>query len=127
MRFAVCGGIGASIDFSILFLLVQILGVTPYIGYIGSTSLALIVVFFSNKYFTFNNHEKRHGQQFLKFLLVYGIGFTCNVGIASFLFWSGIHYMLSKAFAIAIVAFWNYSLSHGFVFKRVGEVDEGAV
>lgn len=120
----VCGGLGASVDFSLLFLLVQLLGVSPYIGYIGSTSVALVVVFFMNKYFTFRNHE--HGrEQFVKFLLVYGVGFLFNVGIASFLFWSSLHYMLAKVCAIALVAFWNYALSHGFVFKRRGEVNVG--
>lgn len=117
LRFAVCGGIGAAVDFSLLFLLVQVLGVTPYVGYVGSTSVALIVVFFTNKHFTFRNHERCHGEQFLRFLLVYGIGFLFNIGIASFLYWSGLHYMLAKVCAIAVVAFWNYALSHGFVFK----------
>ncbi len=125
LRFAVCGGIGASVDFSLLFLLVQVLGLIPYLGYIGSTSVALVVVFFSNKHFTFRNHERRHREQFLKFLLVYGVGFLFNVGIASFLYWSGLHYMLAKVCAIAVIALWNYALSHGFVFKRREEVDAG--
>ncbi|OGJ55132.1 hypothetical protein A3D11_03620 [Candidatus Peribacteria bacterium RIFCSPHIGHO2_02_FULL_49_16] len=127
MRFAVCGGAGAIVDFSSLYILVQILGVVPYVGYVGSTSFALIVVFFSNKYFTFKNHEKKHGTQFLKFLLVYGTSFVLNVGIASFLYWFGLQYMLAKALAIAILAFWNYSLSHGFVFKRQENLDVGAI
>lgn len=112
----VCGGLGASVDFSLLFFLVQVLGLTPYLGYIGSTSVALVIVFFANKYFTFRNHE--HGrEQFFKFLLVYGVGFGFNVGIASLLYWSGFQYMLAKALAIVFVAFWNYALSHGFVFR----------
>lgn len=118
LRFAVCGGLGASVDFSLLFLLVQVLGLVPYVGYIGSTSVALVVVFFANKYFTFRNHEGRHREQFLRFLLVYGVGFGFNVGIASFLYWSHVHYMIAKAIAIAIIAFWNYALSHGFVFTK---------
>ena len=116
LRFMVCGGLGATVDFSLLYLLVQVLGLTPYLGYIGSTSVALVVVFFTNKYFTFRNREPRHREQFLRFLLVYGVGFLFNVGIASFLYWSDVHYMIAKAVAIAIVAFWNYALSHGFVF-----------
>lgn len=116
LRFAACGGLGASVDFSILFLLVQILGITPYLGYIGSTSVALVVVFFANKHFTFRNRERRHREQFLRFLLVYGVGFIFNIGIASFLYWAGFHYMLAKVCAIAIIAFWNYALSHVFVF-----------
>lgn len=104
-------------DFSLLLLFVQVLGLTPYIGYLGSGSVSLVVVFFANKYFTFRSHEGRHREQFLRFLLVYGVGFVFNISIASFLYWSGVHYMLAKTFAIAIVAFWNYALSHGFVFK----------
>lgn len=117
LRFAACGGLGATVDFSLLFLLVRVLGLTPYLGYVGSTSVALVVVFFANKYFTFRNNERRHREQFLKFLLVYGVGFIFNIGIASFLYWSGIHYMLAKVIAIAIVASWNYALSQGFVFR----------
>lgn len=115
------------VDFSLLYLLVQVLDVIPYIGYVGSTSVALVVVFFANKHFTFRNHERRHREQFLRFLLVYGVGFIFNIGIASFLYWSGLHYMLAKVVAIAIIACWNYALSHRFVFQKgEGERAEAA-
>ena len=28
--------------------------------------------------------------------------------------------MLAKVCAIAVIAFWNYALSHGFVFRKGG-------
>lgn len=123
LKFAVCGAIGASIDLGTLTLLVEAAGMNPHGGFAISTFLAVVFVFLANKHFTFQNHEKKYAHQVLKFSLVYGCAVVFNISLSSLFFWAGFHYSLSKVLAIGIVAFWNYSLSHGFVFTKSEEVD----
>lgn len=127
LKFAICGGLGASIDLASLTVLVEAFGMSPHAGYIISTLLAVSVVFVGNKFFTFRNHEKKYLSQLLKFALVYGCAVIFNVGLSSLFFASGMHYILAKVVAIGIVAVWNYCLSHGFIFKKSEEVDVAIV
>jgi len=123
LKFVVCGAIGASIDLGTLTMLIEVGGMNPHMGFVISTLLAVIFVFLANKHFTFRNHEKKYAHQVLKFALVYGCAVVFNIGISSVFFWAGLHYSLSKALAIGLVAVWNYSLSHGFVFRKKDTVD----
>jgi len=133
-RFAVAGGTGSIIDLGTLTLLVKYAGVSPNIAFIISTLLAVTVVFVINKYFTFGNKEKNVMHQALKFALVYGVAIVVNIAMSSFFFWVGSKYLtgtidevyvalIAKALAIGIGAVWNYTLSHGFVFKKNEDVD----
>lgn len=127
LKFAICGGLGAGIDLGSLTVFVEILDLSPHVGYVFSTLIAVSIVFVGNKFFTFRNHEKKYVSQILKFALVYGCAVAFNIGLSSLFFVSGIHYVVSKIFAIGIVAVWNYSLSHGFIFKKSEEVDVAIV
>lgn len=133
-RFAVCGGIGASIDIGSLTLFVEYFHIPSRIAFLPSSLLAVTFVFLANKYFTFANHEKQYANQLLKFALVYGLAFALNLTITYGLFWVGmrmflgplreIHIaILSKVLAIGFGAIWNYVLSHGFVFKKSEPID----
>jgi putative flippase GtrA len=123
VKFALCGGIGATIDLSTLTFFVEVLGVNPHLGFAISTLLAVIFVFLANKHFTFKNHEKKYVSQACKFAIVYGIAIALNISLSSFLYWVGLHYLLSKVVAIGTIAIWNYALSHGFVFKKKENID----
>lgn len=59
----------------------------------------------------------------MKFIMVYGVSLVTNILISNFLLWLGVYYIFAKVGAIAIGAFWNYALSHGFVFKKGEEID----
>lgn len=119
-KFAVCGLIGASLDLGSLTFLVEVLDMDPRVGFIFSTLLAVIFVFIANKRFTFENRELRYGQQVLKFALVYGVAIMLNLTISYTLLWFGMYYLLAKICAIGFGAFWNYTLSHSFVFRKAG-------
>ena len=123
IKFCVCGGIGATIDLSSLTFFVEVLDVDPAIAFIPSAGLAVTFVFFANKYFTFNNREKKHLSQAAKFAIVYGTAITSNLAISWTLLWLGVHYFLARVVAIGIGAVWNYSMSHGFVFKKGEKID----
>lgn len=133
-RFAIAGGTGSIIDLGTLTLLIKYGGVSPNIAFIISTLLAVTVVFLINKYFTFGNKDKNLMHQAMKFALVYGVAIVVNIGMSSFFFWIGSKYLtgvidevyialIAKAIAIGIGAVWNYTLSHGFVFRKNEDVD----
>lgn len=123
LKFAVCGSIGACIDLGSLTVFVEVFGLNPNRAFVFSTFLAVIFVFLANKHFTFQNHERAYGRQALKFALVYGASFVFNISLSSLFYWWGLYYLLAKVLAIGTVSLWNYSLSHGFVFKKGEEVD----
>lgn len=129
VRFILTGGTGAGIEFLTLALLVEVFHVDRAIA--GTVSLipSVIYVFLMNKYFTFKNLEKKHGSQVLKFLIVYGLAIVFNITLYNVLIWLHVFYPLAKAVAIGIVAFWNYILSQGFIFRRtvVGDEDVAIV
>ena len=135
MRFAIAGGVGACIDFGVLAIQVEIFDISPHIAYIPSGLGAVVFVFFFNKYVTFKNHEPA-GKQGLKFALVYSTAFVLNYVLATGFyslsqmvlqeegFLRGKAYLLAKAAAIGIVSIMNYTLSHGFIFKRMEDAPE---
>lgn len=136
-KFIVCGLTGAAIEFSIIFVLVEMLFMDPRVAYIPSGLITVVFVFFFNKYVTFGNTERDHLGQTLRFAMVYGAAFVLNYLLASGVYSAGLALVLSrraatpdayqlsmrllpyaaKAFAIAVVAVWNYCFSHAFIFK----------
>ena len=115
LRFIICGSTGAVIDLSTLTLLVRN-GVNEHTASILSSTLSVLFIFFANKHFTFGDREGDHVTHALKFALVYGLAFIFNISITSILLFLNVHYFLAKVIAIGMVVFWNYSLSHAFIF-----------
>lgn len=116
MRFAVCGGLGACIDFGSLWFMVNTLGWPEKYAFIVSTGLAMIFVFISNRFFTFKSTDDARGQA-IKFFMVYFFAAALNYGLSLSFFLLGVHYILSKALAIGIIMFFNYFCLNRFVFK----------
>jgi putative flippase GtrA len=118
LKFAVSGGLGAVVDFGGLFLLQHAVGLEARHAVVLSIFPALIVVFLMNKYFTFRDSKAPHGKQAAKFAAVYALAILWNI-ILSLVFLSvGLPAPVAKALAIACVSLWNYTLLHGFVFRR---------
>lgn len=118
LRFAVCGGLGACIDFGVLALLTRTLLWAPEMALIVSTGCAFLFVFLSNKYFTFR--DAAHGKssvQALKFLVVYLLSALSNYALSVLLYRSGLMVEVAKALAIGIMMFVNYAFLRSFVFK----------
>lgn len=118
MRFVVCGGLGACVDFGTLHLLVAYAGWEEKHALLVSTGLALIFVFFANRFFTFRAHGSRAGKQVIKFLMVYLVAASLNYAFSLGFIAAGAHYLLAKAMAIGLVMFFNYFSLNGFVFKK---------
>lgn len=127
LKFALAGGIGSVIDLGSLTLFVEYGGMDERIAVIPSTLCSVTVVFFLNKFITFRNKEKKMGAQAFKFAIVYGVAIISNITISALLITLGLHYLLAKAAAIGVGAFWNYAMSHGFVFKKTDPITEEVV
>jgi putative flippase GtrA len=127
LKFCIAGAIGATIEFSVISVLVQQYNVPAQIAFLPSGLASLVFVFFFNKYITFGNREKKAAKQSLKFIIVYSMAFVINYSLASGLYFVGKQTLplselnialLAKAVAIGITAFWNYFFSSGFIFKQ---------
>lgn len=138
MKFAVCGLVGMTLDLSTVALLIHFAGFSGYAATIPSSLVGASFVFVANKFFTFRDHESHVGGQILKFAVVYGVAIFLNVVLSWGFLWLILTYVvgdhlhleatiLAKISAIAVVALWNYTLSHGFIFRKGGEVDVAIV
>jgi putative flippase GtrA len=123
LRFAVCGGFGACIDFGTLTILVHFLKWPEKYALLVSTGLAMIFVFFANRFFTFKAAGNT-GNQAAKFLAVYAIAAFLNYTLSLTFIYLGVHYLLAKALAISFIMFFNYFSLNGFVFKQKSVSDE---
>lgn len=124
-KFIVCGLLGAVMDFSILYVLVTLNGVTPFVAYIFSAGIPGIFVFLFNRHVTFGAARGNTKAQSRRFIVVYSMTFCLNYALSSSFYALGSHYFVddhwvaygAKVLAIGITAFVNYSLSHYFIFK----------
>ncbi len=137
-KFIVCGLLGATFEFSILYVLVGRYAMTPVIAYIFSGGLPSIFVFLFNRHVTFGATKGSSHRQTRRFLIVYTFTFFLNYVLSSALYLLGLHIVLplpiaqmygatpldvtyaAKVIAIAITAVINYSFSHFFIFRSDG-------
>lgn len=124
MRFIVCGGLGACVDFGLLHLLVAYVGWQEEYALIVSTGCAMVFVFFANRFFTFRARGANAGKQVVRFLMVYLFAASLNYILSLTFIYLGVHYLLSKALAIGLMMFFNYFSLNGFVFKQAKVSEE---
>ncbi len=132
IKFILCGLTGAFVEFSVVYVLVEHAAFDPRIAYIPSGLLSVTFVFFFNRYVTFRNRGRDYAAQTVRFIVVYSMAFLLNYLLANIFFRIGSLYLamsvvrialLAKALAIGIIAFVNYSLSHGFIFRTTPEIE----
>lgn len=121
------------IHFTILNSLIHFGDVDKRYAAIPAILISASYVFLMNRNFTFRSRNDQRKEAF-KFAMVYGPAIVFNYAFYRlFLYilepYEGIlpflsTYNYATALAIAIVAVWNYTLSHFFVFKRKPEEEE---
>lgn len=89
VKFVAIGSLNTVLDFAILNTLIMFTGIASGYWYSGFKSVsfcfASVNSYFWNKYWTFYSKEEASVKEFGKFLVVSGIGFLINVGVASFM------------------------------------------
>lgn len=125
IRFGSVGAINTAIDFSILFILVE-LGLPNIVSNFISTSVALIFSFFANKKFTFKT-DKTTAKHFTGFIIItlFGLWVIQPVIIESvriLMQTSNINpriiLLIGKTLATIASLIWNYILYKKFVFIK---------
>lgn len=117
IKFGITGASGLVIDFSLTWFFKDVLHFNKFLANgIGFTA-AVISNYFINKLWTFKNKDKI-GKQLAAFILVSLIGLMLN-SFFIYLFNSQLllNFYLSKAIAVVLVLFWNFSANYFFVFK----------
>ena len=109
VRFCFVGGVSFLMDYSILFALTEFAGV--YYLYSSAISFSITVVFnyWLCVIYVFKCAGKQSARQAMIF---FGTG-VIGLGLNQFCMWFfvdvvGLHYMIAKIFATAIVTIWNY-------------------
>ena len=134
VKFAFVGALGSVTDFTILILLVEVVGLVPVVASGFGFSAAVLQNFILNRWWTFPE-SRIHGrrQQMLKFGLVSAVGLGINLVVLKYVdqsllsFWidflsspeSGFRasYIFAKLFSIGVVLFWNFAANRLWTFK----------
>jgi len=117
-KYAIWWWIAAIIDLSILYFLTNLVGIYYLISSIISFIVSLMVGFVFQKYITFQNFEKKHIQQWSKFVFFQLIGLLINTIILYI--WVEvfhIYYLYIALFNKIIIFIWNFSMNYKFNFK----------
>lgn len=120
IRFGITGLSGLLIDFALTWFFKDELGFNKFVANGIGFSVAVLSNFLINRNWTFKGSQAKAAPQFTAFFLVSVIGLALNSGII-YLLNDLLHlnFYLSKAAAIFVVFFWNFSANYFFVFKRV--------
>lgn len=124
--FGAVGIINTSLDFGLLFLLVNLAQTNPLFGNLISTSIAFIFSFFANKRYTFRSAGSFRSEA-PKFIVVTLFGlWVIQPAIINTTMWlmnglsldSNVVLFIGKASATAVTLVWNYVLYKKLVFKE---------
>ena len=121
VKFGFTGMSGLVIDFSVTWLLKDELHLNKFLANAAGFTAAVISNYVINRLWTFSEREKtKVSKQFASFLMVSLIGLVLNAGFL-YLFHEhlALNFYLSKAIAILLVFFWNFSANYFFVFKSI--------
>jgi len=118
IRFCFVGLASTLIDIALLTLFVEIFKWPVILSNTLSFSCGAINSFICNKYWTFENKEKKIMGQVSKFLLITLIGLALNDLIIYILIRFGAWYLLAKIIATVIVIFWNFHGHRRVTFRR---------
>lgn len=118
IKFGITGVSGLIIDFALTFFFKDELGFNKFIANgIGFTA-AVISNYIIHRNWTFKANKSKPGLQFTAFFIVSLIGLLLNSAIIFLLDnLLSVNFYISKAIAIFIVFFWNFSANYFFVFK----------
>lgn len=109
IRFAIVGGASFVVDYALLYICTEWLGIHYLYSAAISFSVSVIVNYWLCVIFVFTGAGKQTGRQAALFIgsSIVGLGIN-QVCMWLFVEKFGLHYMLAKIGATFIVMFWNY-------------------
>ena len=118
IKFGITGVSGLTIDFALTWFFKDEMHFNKFIANAIGFTAAVISNYFIHRNWTFKENKSKAGPQFTAFFTVSLIGLLLNSAIIflmnNMLF---VNFYISKAVAIFIVFFWNFSANYFFVFK----------
>lgn len=126
IRFVFVGGGLTVLDFILLFTFTFV-GVDKFIANYISTGISMVVSFFVNKSFTFQNNAKTTQKQFMAFLLITITGlwaiqpliiWVVTLSLTPHLSNDAVTLFIAKVIATIASLVWNYLLYSRLVFKK---------
>ena len=122
IKYVIVGFVGTALDFGLLYILVEFGHLYYLFGAVTSVAIVLWISFSLNKYWTFQNFEKKYFRQIAKYLVSHAIALGINLVILAFLvevfhFW----YLFAKVFATVGAAITNFLLVKKFIFFAKNE------
>lgn len=121
IKWSIVGTIGAVIDFSLLFLLHQVMGINVYFSNTISFTAAVINNYLLNRYWTFRGMKhKEASKQLPQFYLVSVGGYVLNqLLLAFFIEIVFLTWYWAKALATIVVLIWNFVVNRIWTFREV--------
>lgn len=119
IRYLFTGGLGAGLNFSIYFILLNLFGLWYLLASIVSFSFSTIASFYFQKYLTFENISKDniHKQIFLFFIFALINLLATVVLMLFFVEILAINKLLAKILTIGTIAVWSFFVYQKFIFK----------
>ena len=136
LKFATVGAAGSITDFVVLNVLIQVFGVSLFIGNAVSFTAAVCQNFTLNRLWTFPESRQRNaGRQLFQFTIVSIVGLTINqfvfLGVHRVLepYWGQliadpqlaftVSYNFAKLMAIGVVLFWNFFANRIWTYRGI--------
>ena len=119
VKFAIVGGSGVVVDFSITYLLKEKAKINRYIANSMGFITAATSNFFLNRWWTFQSDNPRVGQEYISFVGIAIIGLLINNAML-YIFHekAKFNFYLSKLMAIGVVTLWNFIMNYIFTFAQ---------
>ena len=123
IKYVLIGFLGTGLDFLLLYSLVEYLHLYYVLAAFVSVAIVVGISFSLNKYWTFQNQEKKYLSQFSKYIFSHALAYGLNLIILIILVEIfGLWYILAKVFATAVSAICNFLLTKMWVFGAKKEV-----
>lgn len=118
LKYLVVGFTGTAADFALLYVFVQYFHIFYLLAAFFSIAIVLWYSFTLNKYWTFENKEKKYFPQFLKYVIAHSIALGINLLILAILVqFFHLWYLFAKVFATAAAAIANFFMVKSFIFE----------
>ncbi|MFA5187876.1 MAG: GtrA family protein [Patescibacteria group bacterium] len=122
-KFCLVGAINTVIDFSVYLFFNRVLGLYFLYANILAILAAMTFSFFVNKYWTFQNNEKKLHTQYLKFALVNLVYFLLyNSILFGLVEYFKVFDLAAKIIAIIIGLFWNFFANRRWTFRPAPKI-----